>query len=242
MLVSLFNMKFFSLYRIGEGCFKSDNISTISILKDVLSKEATKRKINLNISFGKTFSILLSFASFYILINGICIDVLLIRLLGCGGFLFVCFLFICFLFSATRYKWRICEAYIKAHPPQIRVSAAVGQEGSFNRCFESKYLSSHGRILTGIVLSDINLLWLKSEACHTGMCVSVPRTCTSITRRQPSWSKFLLVLCHYWITWDYWLMLRMPKSNSIRQPALSSNVLFAYCYFPVPSSTPCTNL
>ncbi|OXB84790.1 UNVERIFIED_CONTAM: hypothetical protein H355_015912 [Colinus virginianus] len=37
--------------RIGEGCFKSDNISTISILKDVLSKEATKRKINLNISF-----------------------------------------------------------------------------------------------------------------------------------------------------------------------------------------------
>ncbi|XP_072192025.1 BBSome complex member BBS7 isoform X2 [Excalfactoria chinensis] len=38
-------------YRIGEGCFKSDNISTISILKDVLSKEATKRKINLNISF-----------------------------------------------------------------------------------------------------------------------------------------------------------------------------------------------
>uniref|UniRef100_A0A8C9LCR3 Bardet-Biedl syndrome 7 n=1 Tax=Pavo cristatus TaxID=9049 RepID=A0A8C9LCR3_PAVCR len=40
-----------STYRIGEGCFKSDNISTISILKDVLSKEATKRKINLNISF-----------------------------------------------------------------------------------------------------------------------------------------------------------------------------------------------
>ncbi|XP_003221848.2 Bardet-Biedl syndrome 7 protein [Anolis carolinensis] len=37
-------------YRKGEGYFKSDNISTISILKDVLSKEATKRKINLNIS------------------------------------------------------------------------------------------------------------------------------------------------------------------------------------------------
>ncbi|XP_044875338.1 Bardet-Biedl syndrome 7 protein isoform X1 [Mauremys mutica] len=35
----------------GEGFFKSDNISTISILKDVLSKEATKRKINLNISY-----------------------------------------------------------------------------------------------------------------------------------------------------------------------------------------------
>lgn len=40
-------------YRKGEGVFKSDNISTISILKDVLSKEATKRKINLNISYGK---------------------------------------------------------------------------------------------------------------------------------------------------------------------------------------------
>ncbi|XP_074849472.1 BBSome complex member BBS7 isoform X2 [Carettochelys insculpta] len=40
-----------STYRKGEGFFKSDNISTISILKDVLSKEATKRKINLNISY-----------------------------------------------------------------------------------------------------------------------------------------------------------------------------------------------
>uniref|UniRef100_A0A3Q2IL64 Bardet-Biedl syndrome 7 n=1 Tax=Equus caballus TaxID=9796 RepID=A0A3Q2IL64_HORSE len=40
-----------STYKKGEGIFKSDNISTISILKDVLSKEATKRKINLNISY-----------------------------------------------------------------------------------------------------------------------------------------------------------------------------------------------
>ncbi|XP_073459570.1 BBSome complex member BBS7 isoform X1 [Aquarana catesbeiana] len=39
-------------YRKGEGIFHSDNISTISILKDVLSKEATKRKINLNISYA----------------------------------------------------------------------------------------------------------------------------------------------------------------------------------------------
>lgn len=88
MPVSLFSVNFFSLYRIGEGCFKSDNISTISILKDVLSKEATKRKINLNISFGKTLSILLSFASFYILINGICIAHL---------FVAVCFFLFCFL-------------------------------------------------------------------------------------------------------------------------------------------------
>lgn len=40
-----------STYRKGEGFFKSDNISTISILKDVLSKEATKRKVNLNITY-----------------------------------------------------------------------------------------------------------------------------------------------------------------------------------------------
>ncbi|XP_061541807.1 Bardet-Biedl syndrome 7 protein isoform X2 [Phycodurus eques] len=38
-------------YSKGEGHFRSDNISTISILSDVLSKEATKRKINLNISY-----------------------------------------------------------------------------------------------------------------------------------------------------------------------------------------------
>uniref|UniRef100_A0A3B5Q1E5 Bardet-Biedl syndrome 7 n=1 Tax=Xiphophorus maculatus TaxID=8083 RepID=A0A3B5Q1E5_XIPMA len=38
-------------YCKGEGTFKSDNISTISILRDVLSKEATKKKINLNISY-----------------------------------------------------------------------------------------------------------------------------------------------------------------------------------------------
>ncbi|XP_034399170.1 Bardet-Biedl syndrome 7 protein isoform X2 [Cyclopterus lumpus] len=38
-------------YCKGEGHFKSDNVSTISILSDVLSKEATKRKMNLNISY-----------------------------------------------------------------------------------------------------------------------------------------------------------------------------------------------
>ncbi|KAH9495726.1 Bardet-Biedl syndrome 7 protein [Bulinus truncatus] len=38
-------------YRKGEAVFRSDNISTISILKDVLSKEATKKKIRLDISY-----------------------------------------------------------------------------------------------------------------------------------------------------------------------------------------------
>lgn len=37
-------------YSKGDAIFRSDNISTISILKDVVTKEATKRKINLNIS------------------------------------------------------------------------------------------------------------------------------------------------------------------------------------------------
>lgn len=64
------HVKFLFLYRKGEGCFKSDNISTISILKDVLSKEATKRKINLNISYGKIcLGVLLFLVSFYILKN-----------------------------------------------------------------------------------------------------------------------------------------------------------------------------
>ncbi|KAL5012626.1 hypothetical protein ScPMuIL_011177 [Solemya velum] len=38
-------------YKKGEAIFRSDNISTISILKDVLSKEATKKKIRLDISY-----------------------------------------------------------------------------------------------------------------------------------------------------------------------------------------------
>ncbi|KAK7097977.1 BBSome complex member BBS7-like isoform X1 [Littorina saxatilis] len=38
-------------YRKGEGIFRSDNISTISILKDVLSKEATNKKIRLDINY-----------------------------------------------------------------------------------------------------------------------------------------------------------------------------------------------
>ncbi|BFZ14686.1 hypothetical protein BsWGS_17726 [Bradybaena similaris] len=38
-------------YRRGEAVFRSDNVSTISILKDVLSKEATKKKIRLDISY-----------------------------------------------------------------------------------------------------------------------------------------------------------------------------------------------
>jgi len=37
-------------YRKGEAIFKSDNISTMSILKDFLTKEATRKKISLEIS------------------------------------------------------------------------------------------------------------------------------------------------------------------------------------------------
>ncbi|XP_076069179.1 BBSome complex member BBS7-like isoform X2 [Oratosquilla oratoria] len=38
------------VYSAGEAVFKSDNISTISILKDVLTKEATRKKVRLDIS------------------------------------------------------------------------------------------------------------------------------------------------------------------------------------------------
>lgn len=38
------------IYSKGEAEFKSDNISTISILKDILTKEATKKKIKLEIT------------------------------------------------------------------------------------------------------------------------------------------------------------------------------------------------
>ena len=47
-------------YKKGEAVFRSDNISTISILKDVLTKEATKKKIRLDISYGKFVSTMTS--------------------------------------------------------------------------------------------------------------------------------------------------------------------------------------
>jgi Bardet-Biedl syndrome 7 protein len=43
----------FFLIRRGEATFRSDNISTISILKDVLSKEATSRKMSVNMTHGE---------------------------------------------------------------------------------------------------------------------------------------------------------------------------------------------
>lgn len=41
--------------RKGFANFKTDNITTISILKDVLTKNATKKRIKLEISTGKIF-------------------------------------------------------------------------------------------------------------------------------------------------------------------------------------------
>jgi len=40
------------LCRRGEAQFRSDNISTISILKDALTKEATKKSIRLEVTCG----------------------------------------------------------------------------------------------------------------------------------------------------------------------------------------------
>lgn len=58
VIVYFFCFFFICNFSKGEGHFRSDNISTISILSDVLSKEATKRKINLNISYGGCIVIL----------------------------------------------------------------------------------------------------------------------------------------------------------------------------------------
>lgn len=40
-------------YKQNEATFKSENVSTISILKDVLTKKATDKKVVLNINLGK---------------------------------------------------------------------------------------------------------------------------------------------------------------------------------------------
>ena len=37
-------------YRQREAEFKSDNLSTISVIKEVISKEATKKKISIKIT------------------------------------------------------------------------------------------------------------------------------------------------------------------------------------------------
>ena len=47
--------------RRGEAQFRSDNISTISILKDALTKEATKKSIRLDVTCGLLFSTYLKF-------------------------------------------------------------------------------------------------------------------------------------------------------------------------------------
>jgi len=44
-----------SIHSKGQARFRSDNISTISILKDVLTKEATKKKVRLDITYGEIY-------------------------------------------------------------------------------------------------------------------------------------------------------------------------------------------
>lgn len=52
-------MIYFSIvFRQEEAIFRSENVSTISILKDVMSKKATEKKITLNISYGKNFIVI----------------------------------------------------------------------------------------------------------------------------------------------------------------------------------------
>lgn len=42
-------------YRKGEATFKTENVTTISIIKDVLTKEATKRRTKLEILLGMQY-------------------------------------------------------------------------------------------------------------------------------------------------------------------------------------------
>lgn len=61
---------FFPNYSKGEATFETENVSTISIIKDFLTKEATKRRTKLEILLGKfkikrTHLCLLFFLKFY---------------------------------------------------------------------------------------------------------------------------------------------------------------------------------
>ena len=53
--MKLFTVKFLLPFycRKGEAVFRSDNMSTISVLKEVLSKETTQRKTQVKFSHGK---------------------------------------------------------------------------------------------------------------------------------------------------------------------------------------------
>lgn len=42
-------------HRKGEATFKTENVTTISIIKDVLTKEATKRRTKLEILLGMQY-------------------------------------------------------------------------------------------------------------------------------------------------------------------------------------------
>ncbi|VDO12393.1 unnamed protein product [Brugia timori] len=46
-------------YSRGLAIFSSDNISTIAIVRDVLSKEVTKRQVRVDIQYGKHFHLYL---------------------------------------------------------------------------------------------------------------------------------------------------------------------------------------
>ncbi len=45
------------VYRRGEAVFRSDNISTISVLKEVLSKETSSKKVLVKITHGEAVNI-----------------------------------------------------------------------------------------------------------------------------------------------------------------------------------------
>lgn len=56
-------------YKQNEATFKSENVSTISILKDVLTKKATDKKVVLNINLGKNLVFIKPFFIFIFVFN-----------------------------------------------------------------------------------------------------------------------------------------------------------------------------
>lgn len=140
----------------GEGHFKSDNISTISILRDVLSKEATKKKINLNISYGRSTAYLwiLHWYGFALIYTGekkpICC-------------------------VSSRYKWRLSQSYSPDDPSKTGVPVTVGKESSAYRCSQSKFWLNGNTLCQGSCItwfSFLSSIIVRSSRYMRGMLIS----------------------------------------------------------------------
>lgn len=122
----------------GEAIFRSDNISTISILKDVLTKEATKKKISLNITYG-------SFLYTCILIMVKCEELRLLNFRICKsqwdtGYLIYMYLIswschfdLCHIFIC-RNKWWLNPIHIEPDTSKTGIPTPPSQKSSAHWC------------------------------------------------------------------------------------------------------------